>query len=226
MSYLTQSQTSNRKLIALGIAAIIHVFLGYALITGLAQNLVKKIVEPIKTIDVKEEKPPEEKPPPPPEKLVEIPVVTPPPEIQVQQQQAPTITTVVTREIPKVAPTVAIAPPPPPTAVAPPPAPPAAPAVGAHIRGNPQSLITSDDYPDASLRAEEEGTTVAKLGVNERGRVDSCVVVGSSGHRRLDDAMCSIATRRFRYDPAKAVGGASIRQDNVSFRFKWVVPKG
>lgn len=225
MSYLTQSQTSNRKLIALGIAALIHVFLGYALITGLAQNLVKKIVEPIKTVDVKEEKPPEEKPPPPPEKLQEIPVVTPPPEIQVQQQQAPTITTVVTKAIPYVPPTTVIAPPPPPKAV-PAPAPPSAPAQLARQKGDNHKRITDEDYPDASLRAEEEGTTRVRYDINERGQVENCTVTQSSGHPRLDQTTCTLITRRFRFDPAKAEGGNAVREPGHTDAIKWVVPKG
>lgn len=227
MSYLSEPRTSGRNYTLLVVAAIIHVILGYALITGLAQHLVKKIIEPIKTVDVKEEKPPEEKPPPPPEKLQDIPVVTPPPEIQVQQQQAaPVITTTTTVARPYVqAPVIA---PPAPTP-APTPAPPPKPAVAAQAarqRGDNHKRITDEDYPDASLRAEEEGTTRVRYDINERGSVENCTVTQSSGHPRLDQTACTLITRRFRFEPARAEGGAAMREDGHSDAIKWVVPKG
>lgn len=226
MSYLSETGTSNRKMTALGVAIIVHIAIGYALITGLATDVVKHIQQTLKTEDVKIEKPKEEPPPPPPEKLQEIPVVTPPPIVQVQTNAPPPpITTVVSTRTYVPPPTAPTHVEPPPPAPPQPPARPAAPAQSAHLRGNPQSLITADDYPDASLRAEEEGTTAIKFDVTDRGRVQNCVVAQSSGHPRLDDATCTIATRRFRYDPAKAEGGSAVAQSDVSFRFRWVIPK-
>ena len=227
MSYLSQPATSNRKLTALGIAVIVHIFAIYALLTGLASDAYKKIAKATEAVEIKIEKPKEEPPPPPPVKEQEIPVVTPPPDVVVQQTSAPPPITTTTTIARPVAP-VAVAPAPPAPVVAPPAPPPprpSAPAQGARIRGNPQTLITPDDYPDSSLRNEEEGTTGISFDVNEKGRVENCTVASSSGHPKLDDTTCSIATRRFRYEPAKAEGGAAVRQSNVSFRFKWQIPK-
>ena len=227
MSYLSQPQTSNRKLVALGVAAIVHVALGYALVTGLAFNAVKHIQKELETVDIKVEKEKEPPPPPPKEKLEEIPVVTPPPIVQVQSDAPPppitTTTTIARPYVPPVIsqPTQAVAPPAPP-----PPAPPAAPATVARLkRGTWQALITTDDYPDSSLRNEEEGTVRVELSVNERGKVDGCTVTQSSGHPKLDETTCNLLSRRAPLEPAKAEGGAPMRSKITPPPTRWQVPK-
>ncbi len=185
-------------MIGLGIAVIIHIFLGYALITGLALKMVKHIVGPLETVNIKEEAPPPDEPPPPPPKDIEIPPFVPPPEVTVQNDTPPppTITT------------QNVAPPPPqPTYVAPP-APVAAPAPAPTgptqpATANPRSLeVSEDDYPPASLRAEEEGRTVITISISAQGKVDTCAVTTSSGFPKLDEKTCQIAQRRFRFKPA------------------------
>ena len=66
MAYADQQMSSNR-IIALIIVAIIHVVIGYTLVTGLAFEAAKKVVERVTTVDVDEPPPPEpeEEPPPP-----------------------------------------------------------------------------------------------------------------------------------------------------------------
>jgi protein TonB len=70
-------------------------------------------------------------------------------------------------------------------------------------RGN---VFSNDDYPSASRRAEEEGVTRASYVVGVDGRVSQCEIVQSSGFKRLDDATCSIITRRFRFNSATLNG--------------------
>ena len=116
MAYADQRMSGNR-LTALIIVAILHIIVGYALVTGLAYSAVKKIKERVETFDVEEEKPPEEPPPPPPDQPVPPPpIVAPPPPITFERP-APVLQTVV--EPPKVVL--------PPTVTAPPPAPPSPP---------------------------------------------------------------------------------------------------
>jgi protein TonB len=64
MAYADQ-QMSGNKIIAIIIVALIHVAIGYALVTGLAYNAMKKVVERVTTVDIDEPPPPEEEPPPP-----------------------------------------------------------------------------------------------------------------------------------------------------------------
>ena len=68
MSYANRKQMSSNRTAAIVIVALIHVALGYALVSGLAYNVVKKAAEDLKTFDVEDEPPPPpEEPPPPPE---------------------------------------------------------------------------------------------------------------------------------------------------------------
>ena len=208
MSYLEQPEMSPRKMVAIGLVVILHALLGYAFVTGLAFNVVKKVVVDLKTFDVNEAAPP---PPPPPPKidLPPPPVASPPPIVQVQAAPPPI---------------VQVAPPPP----APPPAPPAPPPmiqpVKASPRGKMQDLVTADDYPSASLRNNEEGTTRYRLDVGPDGKVVACTVTGSSGHPALDDASCRLLTRRARFNPAKDSSGSTVASV-WSASVRWQIPK-
>ena len=57
MSYADQKMSSGR-MTAIVIVALLHALLGYAFVTGLAYNVVKKVSEDLKTFDVTEEPPP------------------------------------------------------------------------------------------------------------------------------------------------------------------------
>jgi protein TonB len=190
---------SKNRMVALVAVGLIHVLLGYALITGLASKALKVITEPLKTVNIKEEAPPPDEPPPPPPKDIDIPPFVPPPEVTIDSPAPPTITTqTVIRQPdpPKYVAPVAIAPPAP---VAPPA--PTGPTSGAVF--NARSLeVSEDDYPSAALRQEQEGSVQVSLSVNTQGRVDACSVVKSSNFPMLDEKTCQIATRRFRAKPA------------------------
>lgn len=218
MAYADQSMSGNR-LTALIIVALIHVVLGYALVTGLAYEAVKKAVQKVTTIDIEEEVKKEEPPPPPPKKLDVPPppvrVVVPPtkmPEIRSEAPPAP----------------VALPPPPPPPVILPPP--PAAPPPprmqpkGATPRGNPGSWATTNDYPSRALREEREGTSGFRVSVGPDGRVTDCSITSSSGHPDLDEATCSNVRRRARFSPATD-GDGRPTTGSFSSRVRWVIPK-
>src|SRR3546814_1573016 len=65
MAYADQ-QMSTRRIVSIGIVALLHAALGYAFVTGLAYNVIKQVPTVLETFDVQEAKPPEEEPPPPP----------------------------------------------------------------------------------------------------------------------------------------------------------------
>ncbi|MCM3612761.1 hypothetical protein M4S82_16200, partial [Planococcus sp. MERTA32b] len=86
MAYADQKMSSG-KIVAIVIVALIHAALGYAFVTGLAFQYVKKVSEKLNTFDVEEPPPPppDEPPPPPPDQpLQPPPVVTPPAIVQTQ----------------------------------------------------------------------------------------------------------------------------------------------
>ena len=197
MAYADQQMSGNR-VVAIIIVALIHVALGYALITGLAYSAVKKAIERVTTVDIEEPEPEEEPPPPPPpDEIVPPPPVAPPPPINVSVSP-PQIQTVTTPPPP--APVIPIARPAPPPAPAPAPPPPQ--RANPEPRGRPQSWVTNDDYPSRAVREEAEGVVRFRLTVGPDGRVANCDVTGSSGHSVLDDEVCRLLQRRARFDPA------------------------
>lgn len=215
MSYADQSMSGNR-ITALVIVAIIHIVLIYALVTGLAYEGMKKVIQKVTTVDIKKEEPKKEEPPPPKQQQAPPPIVAPPPKINVNISPPP-ITTVMTP--PPAAPVVPyIAPPAP---VAPPPKFTAKRAVP---KGNPGNWATTNDYPSRALREEREGTAGFRVTVGADGRVTGCTVTSSSGHPDLDEATCANVTRRARFTPATD-GNGNPTTDSYSNRVRWVIPK-
>jgi len=208
MAYADQSMSGN-KVAAIVIVALIHIFIGYALVTGLAYEAYKKAVQKVTTVEIKDDEPKEEPPPPPPEKKVEAPPppVAPPVKINV----APTPPDIQTVTVaPPPAPPVVIAGPPIVAPPAPAPAPPAPKGATSAVqpRGNPGSWATDADYPQRALREERAGTTGFRVTVGADGRVVDCTVTSSSGSPDLDDATCKNVTRRARFKPAMENGVA------------------
>jgi protein TonB len=209
MAYADQQMSGNR-IVAFIIVAILHVLLGYALVTGLAYDVVKKAVQRVTTVDIKEEVKKEE--PPPPKKL-DLP---PPPKMTITPPQQQ-ITTVA--EPPPAPPPVVLVPPPP---SAPPP--PRFTPTKATPRGNPGSWANSNDYPSRALREEREGVTRFRVSVGADGRITNCQITGSSGHPDLDEATCSLVSRRGRFNPAKD-GEGQPTTDSWSSAVRWQIPK-
>ncbi|MEH6662200.1 MAG: energy transducer TonB [Parasphingorhabdus sp.] len=218
MAYADQEMSSS-KIVSIFLVVIIHLLLGYALVTGLAYSAVKKVASQLDMIDIQEEEPPEEMeepPPPPPEKPIEPPpVVSPPPIVAPVVAPRPVIRTVPT------------APPPPRPVVAPPPPPPPPPPpqrATPEPRGNPGNWANANDYPSRALREEREGTTRFRLTVNADGRVSDCQITGSSGHADLDDAACKNLTRRARFRPSLDANG-NATTGYYSNAVRWEIPK-
>src|SRR5205814_5174830 len=76
MSYAQRKEISGNRTLAIIMVLVIQFALGYAIVTGLAYNVIKKAAQDLKTFDVEEQPPPPEKPPPPPK---DMPKVPPPP---------------------------------------------------------------------------------------------------------------------------------------------------
>ena len=218
MAYADQ-EMSNSRIIAIVIAALIHVLLGYALITGLAVSAVKDVVERVTTVDIEEPPPPpeEEPPPPPPEEVVTSPPppVAPPPPVNVATNP-PQIRT--QQNIPPPAPPALRVPPPaPPAAPAPPPAPPPPPPPPSQARGVQRenfgrwsSQIVNEGYPSRAQRRELEGTVGVSVTIGTDGRASGCTVTRSSGESVLDDGACAAVRRYGRWSPALNAAGNPI----------------
>ena len=230
MAYADQQMSGNR-IIAIIIVALIHIALGYLLVTGLAISAVKNVVERVTTIDVEEPPPPEpedEPPPPEPENVPQVsppPPVAPPPPINIAPAPPPLRTT---PNIPPPAPPVVRIPPPAPVQapVAPPPAPPApSKARGASPDGLGRwAARIQGDYPSSALRREESGTVTMRITIGANGRVEACSVTGSSGSSALDDAACRGMQRYARYNPALNAAGDPI-SDTTTQSIRYVLPE-
>ena len=222
MSYANRRQMSSNRTVAIVIVALLHVLLGYALITGLAYNVIKKAAEDLKTFDVEDEPPPppEEPPPPPPEEVpqTEPPPVAPPPLVRTNVAPPPPI-----QSVPDAPPRV-INPIPAPPAIAPPPPPaPPAPRVqqAARARGDVRTLFSADDYPSSAQRDGAEGTAQASLTIGTDGRVTACNITRSTGNSSLDQATCNILRRRARFTPAKDQNGQPITDSYSTPPIRW-----
>lgn len=216
MAYAQRKQLSGNRTVSIAVVVLIHVVLGYALVTGLAYNVIKKSVEDLKTFNVEEEPPPPpEEPPPPPEQIPDTPppVVAPPPIVRTNVAPAPIVQTVREAPPPVITPT---APPPPP------PPPPVRTVPPQSAVGDLQGLFRGDDYPQTAIERNEQGSVTVRLTVGTNGRVSNCSVTSSSGSRTLDSATCRILQSRARFTPAKNNQGQTTT-DTVSQRIRWVL---
>lgn len=207
MAYADQQMGGN-KVTSIIIVAVIHVLIGYLLISGLAISAVKQVVERVTTVDIEEPEPPEpedEPPPPPEQETAPPPPVAPPPPINIAPAPPPIRTQ---PTIPPPAPPALRIPPPAPVAApAPPPAPPSQ-ARGATTRNERRwAGQIQENYPSRALREEVEGTVGVRVTVTPDGRATGCSVTASSGSSVLDEAACRGMERYARFNPALDAAG-------------------
>ena len=228
MAYADQEMSGN-KVVAIIIVALIHIAVGYVLITGLAYEAVQNVVERVTTVDIDEPEPePEpEEPPPPPEEVPETvpPPFVPPPAQNLNPDRNTQRSTdkiddsqkEVSRTPNKTCPDGSVVPQTaqcgpatkrcpdgtvvPVNAACPEPPPKFTPK-DPTPRGNPGRWASNRDYPRRALREEREGVTRFRLTVGADGRVTNCQVTGSSGHSDLDEETCKLMQRRGRFNPA------------------------
>ena len=230
MAYADQQMSGNR-VVAIIIVALLHIALGYALITGLAVEAVNKVVERVTTVDVDEPPPPEEEPPPPPEQepvpQTEPPPMAPRPPIQVAPRPVEINTTdrIIERPVtPIVLPQRTQTPTPRPT-----PTPTPTPTPSKARNATPQNQANwagriQGDYPSSALRRNEEGTVSMRITIGTNGRVEACSVTGSSGSSALDSAACRGMERYARYNPALNDAGAEISSTTTQ-SIRYVLPE-
>ena len=201
MSYAQKKEISGNRTLAITFVVLIQFALGYAIVTGLAYNVIKKAAQDLKTFDVEEAPPPPEEPPPPPKDMPDVPPppVTPPPLVRVNTTPPPIQV-------------VEAMPPPSPPVVTPPPAPPPPPPPrkvqsAQSAKGDLRTLFSADDYPAAAQSSGAECTAQATLTIGPDGRVVGCNLSRSTGNSSLDSATCNILRRRAKFTPARDSNG-------------------
>ncbi len=215
MSYAQRKEISGNRTLAIIFVLIIQFGLGYAIVTGLAYNVIKKAAQDLKTFDVEEQPPPPEPPPPPPKDMPQVPPppMTPPPLVRVNTAPPP----IQVIESP-------VIPPPPP--VIHPPAPPAPPppprqSQARSLSGSLQNLISGDDYPPSAMDNNETGSVTVMLTVGPSGRVTGCSITSSTASKTLENATCRLLTARARFSPAQDSNGNPISSSFGPTRITW-----
>lgn len=179
MSYHAKKSAGQRST-GIIIVVAFHVLLIMGLVAGLDRKYVKNVVEILKA-DVKEEEIKKEElpPPPPPDIKPPPPDFVPPPSLDfVPDAPAPAAIVAVQREVKKVEAPVN--------------------QTKAKVAGK---GLSRPEYPAASIRLGEAGTTGLNLLVGVDGRVSDAQITSSSGSERLDTAAQKHAIRSWKFIP-------------------------
>jgi periplasmic protein TonB len=174
-AYVQDSQFMTRRgAVFLAIIAL-HLFVIWALATGLARRAVELVAPPIQTDIVEEVKKEDQPPPPPPPEMERPPVEVPPPDINIDvpvESNTTAITDTTNQHVapaPPVQHTASV----PPTGIGP-------------ARGLP---ATDDYYPSSARRLGQEGLVNINLCVGPDGKLSQPpTVIKGSGTASLDEA--------------------------------------
>jgi len=217
MSYAQRKELSGNRGISIFMTVAVVGSLMYAIVTGLAYNVIKHTAEQLKVIDVEQQPPPPQEPPPPPK---DMPKVPPPPTMppSIVQTIAPPQPIVM-----QVAPTPPVIAPVAPAPPAPPP-PPRKTVSAQSAKGDLRTLFSTDDYPASALAAGAGGSAQAELTVGPDGRVTGCTLTRSTGNSALDSATCNILRRRAKFVPARDSNGNPTSDTYRTPTITWVIP--
>ena len=196
MDYAQSQRNPFKHLPSITMVVLLHLALGYALVTGLARKVVEVIKQPLETKIIEEiKKPPPDVPPPPPPKMAPPPPpFIPAPEINIQApiQIAPAITV-----------TPAVTPPP---VAAPPVAAPVAPPQPAIRREYKASYRVEPTYPRQAISAGITGKVIAWVRVAPNGSVAD-VQIRESTNRLFDrEVIRALSQWKFNPEPVGFIG--------------------
>jgi protein TonB len=203
-AYVHDTEFFTRRTAVLAAIIALHVFIAWALATGLARKAIEVLAPPIQTDILQEEKTKVEPPPPPPPELRKEVVEVPPPDINIQMPEAGPQTSAITAVVAQ-----------------PHAAPPVVKAAGVLVP--PKAKFTSTDgyYPDSSRRLGEEGTATVHVCVGANGKLSAPpTILQSSGKERLDQGAINYAKDQ-RWQAATEDGKAIDKC--VDFRVKFAL---
>jgi len=181
-AYVQDSNFFTRRTIVLFAIIALHVFIAWALATGLARRAIELVAPPIQTEVVEEVQKKDEPPPPPPPQMERPPVEIPPPDVAIevpQETQTTAIVDVTDKPVPHA-----------------PPQPPAPVAKKVQVAPKPgKGFPSSEDYyPPASKRLGEEGSANIHVCVGPNGKLtEDPTLAQTSGSARLDDGALKLA---------------------------------
>ncbi len=186
LDYAASQRSPGKHLTGIGVVIVIHLLVGYLLITGLARQAIEVIKGPLKTEIIEEKKPPppENLPPPPPKLAEPPPTFIPPPEVQIT---APAPAPVIQNRT-VVAPPVYAAPKPAAAAAAP------SNNVGVACP-NSQKIRAEIQYPMAARREGLSGEVVVQFVVSATGEIKDPKIISSSN--RVFNSVSLSSVRQF-----------------------------
>lgn len=181
---------SRKSLTSIGVAVVVHVAIGYLIVSGLAKDVIKVISKPIETRIIEEIKPPPpaNKPEPPPKVVKPKQATVPPPEVKVDIAPPPTAITVEQAPVVPSPPVVSAAPPAP--------AAPAQPAIAKVGLACPNStaIRQSLEYPRRALQNNISGSVLVQFVVAANGHSRDFTLL-KSAHPLLNRAALDAAQR-------------------------------
>jgi protein TonB len=196
MDFARQQRNPARHLVGIGAVVLLHVLIGWALVSGLARKVVEVVKGPIevKVIEevIKKPPPPPEVVPPPPKLAAPPPPFIPPPEIAIAPPPTPAPTiSVVTQEAPPApqAPVIQRVPEAP-TPPAPQPAVRSAQVACANYR----DVMSSIQYPREALLDGTEGDVLIEFTVTANGQIRD-PVIRKSTHRIFNRVSLNVVQR-------------------------------
>jgi protein TonB len=199
VDYAQSQRSPGKHLTGIGLVLILHVIIGYALVTGLGKKIIEVIKQPIETKIIEEVKPPppDVPPPPPPPKLqAPPPPFIPPPEIQIQAPPPPPQQTITQ--------TTTVAPPP--QAFVPSPPAPPAPPKPAIRRDYKAAYRIEPTFPPQAIRQGLSGRVVAWVHVAPSGSVTQ-VEIKQSSNRIFDrEVIRAMSQWKFNPEPVGFIG--------------------
>ena len=191
-AYVHDTGFFTGRSVVLAVIVGLHLFIGWALATGLARKAIEVLAPPIQT-DIVQEVEKKNEPPPPPPEMQKPPVEVPPPDVTIDMPVETTQTTAISNVTTK-------------HTEAPPPV---AKATSRTPPGPGKNFpATEDYYPNASRRLEEQGIVVVNVCVDQSGKLTQEPSVDkSSGSPRLDEGGLKLAKAGSgRYKPATEDG--------------------
>ena len=197
MDYADQERSWGRHAPSILMVIVMHILLGWALVSGLARKVVEVIKQPIETKIIEEiKKPLPDLPPPPPPKLAAPPPpFIPPPEINIQVPTVtppPTITTVTTTPPP----------PGPPPRIVPQVAPPQ-PVVRREYKA---SYRVDPVFPRQAQRDGLSGNVIAHVYVTPSGSVTDVKIIRSTNRIFDREVVRALSQWKFNPEPVGFIG--------------------
>jgi TonB family protein len=91
-------------------------------------------------------------------------------------------------------------------------------------KGDSDSWVTTEDYPQLALRAGASGISAVMLDIDSAGEVERCRITSSSGSTLLDGTACGVLTSRASFYPATDDRGNPV-PSSYTRRVRWQIPE-